>query len=182
MMNLIEKQAERFCKFKLKSSIQYQEFIDLVKSEISIYSQYTHKLQFIETVMFEAKKKYDNHLPSCTSLENCPENFFYESVIFFLNEIRTELSNQLTIEEFNESDILRYKTGIDEILSKLNTLQLGQQLTYDDFKEQFEEMKSYFYMNKKTWNQMLGGKLLEMVASGVVSETVSKQIVEIFKG
>ena len=144
-MNLIEKQAERFCKFKLRSSIQYQEFIDLVESEIRIYSQYSHKLQFIETVMFEAKKKYDNHLPSCTSLENCPENFFYESVIFFLNEIRTELSNQLTIEEFNEADILRYKTGIDEILSKLNTLQLGQQLTYDDFTEQFEEMKSYFY-------------------------------------
>ena len=66
-------------------------------------------------------------------------------MIFFLNEIRTELSNQLTIEEFNEADILRYKTGIDEILSKLNTLQLGQQLTYDDFTEQFEEMKSYFY-------------------------------------
>jgi hypothetical protein len=181
-MNLIEKQAERFCKFKLRSSIQYQEFIDLVKSEISIYSQYSHKLQFIETVMFLAKEGYEKHLPSCTSIENCPENFLYESVIFFLNEIRTELSNQLTIEEFNEADILRYKTGIDKILSKLNTLQLGQQLTYDDFKEQFEEMKSYFYMNKKTWNQMLGGKLLEMVASGVISETVSKQIVEIFKG
>ena len=57
-MNLIEKQAERFCKFKLRSSIQYQEFIDLVESEIRIYSQYSHKLQFIETVMFLAKEGY----------------------------------------------------------------------------------------------------------------------------
>ena len=63
-MNLIEKQAERFCKFKLRSSIQYQEFIDIVKSEISIYSQYSHKLQFIETVMFLAKEGYEEHLAS----------------------------------------------------------------------------------------------------------------------
>jgi hypothetical protein len=180
-MNIIEKQAERFCKFKLRSGIQYQEFIDLVESEIIRYSQISHKLQFIETVMFEAKKKYDEHLPDCTSIENCQTNFFYESIIFFLNENRIELSKQLSKEEFNEVDILRYKTGIDEILSKLNTLQLGQQLIYDDFIEQFDEMKSYFYLNKKSWHQLLAGKLLEMVGSGIISETLSKEIVEIIE-
>ena len=179
-MNLIEKQAVKFSRFNLNSDGSYQDFIGLVKLEINQYSQVSHKIQFLETVMFEAKKDYEEHLLKCKSIENCQENLYYESVIFFLNEIRNELSKQLSIEDFNDSDILRYKTGIDEILMKLNDLQLGQQLTYDDFTDQFDEMKSYFYLNKKTWNQILAGKLLEMVAAGVVSETLSKQILGTF--
>ena len=179
-MNLIEKQAAKFSQFKMNSSKSYQDFIGLVKFEINQYSQFSHKIQFLETVMFEAKKDYEEHLLKCTSLEDCQTNLFYESVIFFINEIRNDLSKNLSLEEFNESDILRYKTGIDEILSKISSLQLGQEITYDDFIEQFDEMKSYFYLNKKTWNQILAGKLLEMVAAGVVSETISKQIIKIF--
>lgn len=181
-MNLIQKQAENFVIFKMNDNEPYQEFVGQVKFEINQYSQIPHKVQFLETVMFEAKKEYEEHLPKCKDLEGCPQNLFYESVIFFLNEERQNLSKDLTSEEFKESDILRYKTGIDEILEKLNKLELGQQLTYDDFIEEFEEMKSYFYMNKKTWQQMLAGKLLEMVAAGVVSETVSREIVELVKG
>lgn len=181
-MNLIEKQAEKFSRFKLNSSKPYHDFIGLAKFEINQYSQISHKIQFLETVMYEAKQEYEEHLPKCTSLENCPTNFYYESVIFFLNEIRNDFSKQLSVEDFNETDILRYKTGIDEILRKINELQMGQQLTYDDFSDQFDEMKSYFYLNKKTWNQILAGKLLEMVAAGVVSETLSKQILETFNG
>lgn len=181
-MNLIEKQAEKFVMFKMNDNEPYQEFVGQVKFEINQYSQIPHKIQFLETVMFEAKKEYEEHLPTCQNLESCPQNLFYESVIFFLNEERQKLSRDLTKEEFKESDILRYKTGIDEILEKLNNLELGQQLTYDDFSDEFEEMKSYFYMNKKSWQHMLAGKLLEMVASGVVSETVSREIVGMFKG
>jgi hypothetical protein len=179
-MNLIEKQAQKFSMFELDTNKPYHNFIGLVKFEIGQYSQISHKIQFLETVMFQTKLEYEEHLQKCTSIENCSINFYYESVIFFLNEIRNDLKKHLSKEDFNESDILRYKTGIDDILIKLNDLQLGQQLTYDDFIEQFDEMKSYFYLNKKTWNQILTGKLLEMVAAGVVSETISKQIIETF--
>lgn len=178
-MNLISKQAEKFTLYNLDSNKRYQEFIQLVNQELSQYSQYSHKVQFLETVMVEVKKEYNEHLPKCTSKDDCPHNLFYESIIFFLNELRVTLSKNLTLNEFKESDIIRYRTGIDEILLKLNDIQLGQQFTYDDFSEQFEELKSYFFINKTSWNNMLAGKLIEMVAGGVISETVSKQIVEI---
>lgn len=178
-MNLISKQAENFTLYNLDSNKRYQEFIQLVNQELSQYSQYSHKVQFLETVMVEVKKEYDEHLPKCTSKEDCPHNLFYESVNFFLNEQRVTLSENLTEHEFKESDIIRYRTGIDEILMKLNDIQLGQQFTYDDFSEQFEELKSYFFINKTSWNNMLAGKLVEMVAGGVITETVSKQIVSV---
>jgi hypothetical protein len=40
--------------------------------------------------------------------------------------------------------------------------------------------ESYFFINKNSWNNMLAGKLIEMVAAGVISETLSKQIVSVF--
>ena len=178
-MNLIEKRAEKFSLYNLDSNKNYQDFIQLVNQELVHYSQFSHKVQFIETVMCEVKKEYNEHLPDCTSIEDCPHNLFYESVIFFLNELRLNHSENLTEREFNEADIIRYRTGIDDILKKLNDIQLGQQFTYDDFCEQFEELKSYFFINKKSWNNMLAGKLVEMVAAGVISETVSKQIVSV---
>ena len=179
IMNLISKQAEKFSKYNLDSNKSYQEFLQLINQELLQYSQFSHKVQFIETIMFEVKKEYDEHLPNCNSKEDCRYNLFYESVIFFLNELRLGHSENLTDLEFKEADIIRYRTGIDDILKKLNEIQVGQQFTYDDFSDQFEELKNYFFINKKSWNNMLAGKLLEMIAAGVISETVSKHIVSV---
>ncbi len=179
-MNLITKQAEKFSLYNLNSNKSYQEFIKLVNHELLQYSQFFHKVQFIETVMCEVRKEYDEHLLDCTSKDDCDQNFYFESINFFLNELRTIQNKNLTDQEFKEVDVIRNKTGIDEILNKLNEIQLGQQFTYDDFSDQFEELKSYFFLNKKSWNQMLAGKLLEMVAGGIITETVSKQIVSVF--
>ncbi len=179
-MNLISKQAEKFTLYNLDTNKSYQEFIQLVNHELLQYSQFSHKVQFIETVMCEVRKEYEEHLPDCTTKDDCDQNFYFESIIFFLNELRTIQNNNLTEQEFKEVDIIRYRTGIDEILIKLNEIQGVQEFTYEDFIEQFEELKSYFFLNKKSWNQMLAGKLLEMVAGGIISETVSKQIVSVF--
>jgi hypothetical protein len=179
-MNLISKQAEKFSLYNLDSNKSYQEFIKLVNQELLQYSRCSHKVQFIETVMCEVRKEYEEHLPDCTTKDDCDQNFYFESIIFFLNELRKIQNESLTEQEFKEVDIIRYRTGIDEILNKLNEIQLSQHFTYDDFSDQFEELKSYFFLNKKSWNQMLAGKLLEMVAGGIITETVSKQIVSVF--
>ena len=73
-MNLISKQAEKFSLYNLDSNKRYQEFIQLVNQELLQYSQYSHKVQFLETVMFEVKKEYDEHLPECTSKKYVSNN------------------------------------------------------------------------------------------------------------
>ena len=180
-MNLISKQAGKFLFFYLDSNKSYQSFIQLVEQELLQYSQFSYKVQFVETLMCDVKEKYEEHLLECTSKEDCPHNFFYESVIFFLNDMRVRLCENLSSEDFKEVDVIRYRTGIDEIIAKLNEIQLGQQITYDDFAEQFEEMKSYFFMSKNSWDSKLVEKFVEMVCAGVISETVSKQMVSVIQ-
>jgi hypothetical protein len=76
-------------------------------------------------------------------------------------------------------------TSTNETLQKLiediNQLKIGQRIIYDDFSEEFEELKSFYYLNKKNWAQLLAGKITTMVAGGIVNETVSKDIVDLIE-
>lgn len=38
-----------------------------------------------------------------------------------------------------------------------------------------------YFLDKKNWSQLFMGKLTEMIASGVVSETMSKEIAGLIK-
>jgi len=67
---------------------------------------------------------------------------------------------------------------IDEILERVKTLELGQEVIYDDVCKELNEMKALLTLDKKNWKQLLVGKIMDMVASGIISETASKQIIE----
>jgi hypothetical protein len=56
---------------------------------------------------------------------------------------------------------------------------MGQEIIYDDIIDGIEELKNLYFIGKKNWYQNLAGKSLEMVASGVVSETISKKLIRI---
>ncbi len=51
------------------------------------------------------------------------------------------------------------------------------QFTYDDLMEEIEQLKNYYFLSKKTWMQLLVGKVTEMVAGGIISETISKELI-----
>ena len=58
---------------------------------------------------------------------------------------------------------------------------MGQKITYDDLFKELQELKSFYYLNKKNWIEMFTGKLSGMIAGGMISETISKEIVEVIK-
>ena len=81
--------------------------------------------------------------------------------------------------EFTESDKKQMNSKLDEILEKLEKVSLENETIWTDMKADFEELKNMYYLDKKNWRQLLVGKLTEWSLAGVISETFSKQIVEI---
>jgi hypothetical protein len=69
---------------------------------------------------------------------------------------------------------------LDQLLEKFaaefSTLKMSQAFTYNDIMAEFEEIRNYYYLLKKTWRQLLRGKLTEMILSGVVDQTISNSI------
>lgn len=179
-MNLIQNQAQEFVTYNLPEIGDYREFIDLVRARLYDYRRIAYKNEFLDFVILGTKQEYDNHVEGCKD-QNCKSRLFYENVLFFLQEESEELRSKLTPADFTSIERVAISEKLEQIINNQNLIKLGQELTYDDFKSEFDELKDYYFLNKKNWTQLFLGKLTEMVASGIISETVCKGIVEMIK-
>lgn len=177
-MNYIKKRADKFVEQYIARQIsEHQDVIDAAKSEIYNIDDDLDKVNFLRVVLEANAKEFQSHLLVCTNKTSCPTNFDHESISYFLTQelnrlgIRTN-NDQFTIEEKGEAE-----SKLDQILKDLQTLKDGHQIIYDDLKAEIDALKELFILGKKTWFQLLLGKTSEMVISGIISETVSKQIV-----
>lgn len=183
-LNLIQKQAEGFLqKSDYLYGSNYNEFISDVRMALYDYHKEVYKIQFVEHLILRFKQSYDEHVENCTykPKHDCPENLIYENVLFFLQEELEELEENLDESYFNKSYRDSLTDSMDEIINRFDKLETGQQITYDDLFQELQELKTFYYLNKKNWVEMLSGKLSAMIAGGIISETVSKEIVDVIK-
>jgi len=181
-MNIIQKQAEAFITRRLRRrGNKHQEFLSLVRTELHEYKKDVYKLEFLEHVQLLVKQRYEEHLPNCTKGDSCLINIFFENALFFLQEEVDEMESRISPTNFTRNEKSSLLVTMQKIIDDVNQLKLGQQLTYDDFSEEFTELKDLFFINKKNWQQLFLGKISSMVASGVVSQTVAKEIVGILQ-
>lgn len=185
-MDIVEKQADRFIRIKYERFKSSKEFIDDLKLELYNYYRPSDKIKFIERILLKARYDRDEHTKVCKNPQQCRELQDYESIVFFMQQ---ELDDNGVDNRnlFNSSESFEINTRVDEWINELKNfrndieqLKIGQQLIYDDFIEEFENLKKQTYLDKKTWRQILMGKLFEMTISGVISESLSKRIIEIF--
>lgn len=182
-MNLLQNQAKDFISYSDEYESSYKEFVSDVRSELYEYRKDIYKLEFIEHIINRTKSDYDNHLKVCTAqkISECPKNIFYENTLFFLQEEIEDIESTLDPIEFKRIERDNLSTAINQILSDLKKIKTGQQITYDDLSEGLLELKDYYYLNKRNWTQLFLGKMTEMIAAGTISETVSKELVDIIK-
>lgn len=180
-MNLIQEQTVDFFKWQFDEHARYEDFIQKVRSQLYEYRKDTHKLEFIDHLMTLLKVDYDKHLTVCNYPKEkgkCPTNKNYENTLFFVQNERDAILENLTSEDFKPKERADINESLQKIIADLDKIKLGQEITYDDLTEELNDLKEFYYLNKKHWSQMLIGRLTEMVASGVISETISKDIVE----
>lgn len=184
-MNIIQRHADTFFRTNgsLRSGRKCWDIINDLKLALYDYNKDSYRVQYIERLILLYKESYDKHLPSCTATHKseCPENQFYEDIIFFLQAELENLENTLDSIEFSQTDRKTINENFEKIIYEINLLRLGQEITYDDFKEEFDEMKNHLFLNKKNWTEMFVGKLAQMIAGGIISETISKEIVKLIK-
>ena len=124
---------------------------------------------------------FDKHIPVCTTEapKVCGINRFYEDSLFFMQQEIEELIGELDGSDFQEDEKLQYSGSMELIVEDLKLLKLGQEVIYDDLLSELNELKEYYFLEKSSWKQLMLGKLTEMIAGGVISETVSKEIVNL---
>ena len=181
-MNLITWQAEDFFSGQFIDGFgNHKTVIGELRNELYEYRKIAHKINFLQDIMRLTKVAYDEHYEKCQDKENCQQNIFYQNVLFFMQNELDGLQEDLPREDFSIPEQLQANTQLGVMLEELQKIQLGQQFTYDDLMKEVQELRELYFLNKKNWMQLFTGKITEMVAGGVISETVSKNIVELIR-
>ncbi len=178
-MNIIQKQAKEFVQREMLEDEGYQKFMNSFRAELLEYRKVIYRIEFVECVIQKVKIEFDNHFKECKKPQSCFQIEFYENALFFLQEELENLETQISPVDFNMSERQVLNQALQQIINDLNLLKLGQELTYNDLSAEFEELKDLYFLNKKNWLQLFNGKLTEMIAGGIISETVSRQIVKV---
>lgn len=177
-MDVIAKFANRFVQRHINGRIRnYDEVIEAAKEQLYTIDNRLDKIKFLNIILEGNNIVYDQHKPNCTAPDTCHINLAHESITYFLAQELARLGVQLNEDTFTIEEEGSVEAKLDTIIKDLGELKLGHQIIYDDLKKELEELKGLYFLGKKKWHQLFAGKCLDMVAGGVISETVSKKII-----
>lgn len=176
-MNIIENIATRISELNMRKPRPHLEVLEIVKSRINDIDNKNDKIKFLSICLKNTTSFYEQHLLQCTNPEVCERNYHYDAIIYYLQQELQRLGIILNEDIFTDKEIELSHNRIDELQNQLSKLEIGQEVVFDNI----EELKDLYYLGKKKWYQLLLGKLHEMTLSGIISETLSKGFIELFK-
>lgn len=176
-MNIVEKEAIAFHRHGFLNNGKVNNLSNL-KSTLSYklydFNKDKDKLDFLKILNLKCKEDIEKHMKSCTGCDFEQESntaiFAIQQEIDIINEFYTFTPPNNEIFTSNEESKLHGK--LNEILEKLEKQGFGQQIIF----EEIEELKNHFNLGKKTWFQLLKGKLIEVTVDSVIEKTFAQEI------
>jgi hypothetical protein len=182
-VDIIKKKAEDFAKYQfLSSQIDSDDIISSTRNKLYEIDNVLDKIKFLNIVLDTNSSKYDKHKKVCRDPETCGINASHEEVTYFLGQELSRLGVCINDDTFTVDDKMEAEDKLDKIISEIQTLKDGHQIIYDQLVNEITELKELYYLGKKKWYRQLIGTGAEMAVGGIISETVSKKIIEIVKG
>ena len=90
-----------------------------------------------------------------------------------IESINRYYSFEPTIEDtFTSTEESNLHSKLNQIIEKLEQQGFGQQIIFDEI----EELKNHFNLGKKSWFQLVKGKLIELTLESVLEKTVVQEI------
>lgn len=132
------------------------------------------KLDFLKILNIECSQELEKHMKNCVG---CGFEKEKKIAIFAIEQEIENINSYYTFEPKNEDVFLseeesKLHNKLNEIIKKLEKQSFGQQIIF----EEIEELKNHFNLGKKTWFQLLKGKLIEMTIESVLEKTVAQEI------
>lgn len=174
-MDFITRKAKDFISIHFLDGMDSaQTTISEVRHEISDIDNTADKIKFLNLILEKNNSSYAEHLKVCRDKEECSFNYKCETIAYYLSQELGRLGVHLNEDTFTEEEKVEAETKLNQLLKDLDEVKLGQQIIF----EELTELRELFFLGKKKWYQLVAGKSIDMVTSGIISETVSKQIIE----
>lgn len=179
-MSIIEDIVKDFIEENYVSTDNMNYFLTAITTELSRHRKDIDKINFLSNSRNLIQKMYDDHYISCQNKENCDDLKWHKKSIHYINNMLEDYSIPRDKKDrFSDDEQNDYSNKLDKIIEEIETLKKGQEIIYDGISEEIEELKNLYFLGKKNWKQILVGKAIEMMAGGVVSDTISKELVDL---
>lgn len=178
---IIENDADSFFQEYESSLDLYQrfdnsEFRGKLERRLRLHDKAEDQFIFLKRLETKVDEEKAEHLQKCTftgDKEKCPETLFYSGLKYFTQQVLNKVSkNNLSSEYFTVQEKAQQTSKIDEVLAKLNELQLGQEIIYNDI----EELKNLPNLKKKNFNEVVKGKIVDWGLKKVLDPQTLKWI------
>ena len=176
-MNIVEKEAIDYFEDKFYSSgeiANLENFKSLLTSKLYNFNRDRDKLDFLKILYDLTKVDLAEHMKTCIGCgyegEKKTALLAIKQEIESINKFYSEETNDL--EKFNLEEELKLHTKLNSIMEKLDNQFLAQQVIF----EELDELKSHFNLGKKSWFQLLKGKLIDLTIEKALEITIVAEI------
>jgi hypothetical protein len=163
-MTIPETQAKEFVEdfFHAGKPNTLENLKDRLDNKLHLFRKDKDQLDFLKVLVFEINKDIEVHESDCTRI-GCEYREMRNPGFFLIRQEIDEINNRFKFEPKNEDrfsteDEISLHHKLNEILEKLDRQDLGQEILF----EEIESLKNHFGLSKKTWFQLLKGKLFEV--------------------
>jgi hypothetical protein len=178
-MDIVKNRANEYANriYIWSGYIDPDEVIQNVNAEVYKIRPQADKIKYLTTFLERNSKSLQEHEIKCIKKGDCELETNLHTIAYFLNQELETLGVIIDSNAFSSEEKLNLENRLDGLLKDNEQLRNGQEILFNEL----QELKNLFYLGKKNWWQLLLGKTGEMVAGGIIGETLSKQIVEALK-
>lgn len=177
-MNIIEKEAKGFFSefYGGVNTVTLGNLKLTLTSKLYDFNRNRDKLDFLKILREHIVLDKEEHLKICKE-KWCKMPEERDLGIFVVDQEVDSINEYYTFEPkkddvFTAEEESKLHSKLNEVIEHLSTLKLGQEVIF----EEIESLKNHFNLGKKTWFQLLKGKLVELTVEKVLEKTVVQEI------
>lgn len=179
-MEIINEIATDFFEYEYYRTENPKRFASDVENELISLGSNEDKLNFLSIIKNLVFSENEIHKKNCTAKTTCNTEKDHLKTLYYLDNLLEEYGIIPKSDDvFSESEKVDFSEKLNKIIDDIEQIKQGQELIYDDLIEEINELKKLYFLGKRNWKQLLAGKTVEMVAGGIISETLSKKMISI---
>lgn len=178
--NVIQQQADDFMRYVITKCGDHKHFMEHCGKALLNYKKNMHCIVFLERLQELVKANQDRHLQFCTAhYDNaCRFTKFYKVILFYIKNEIDHQEKDLPFTYFRKNERRLLDHDLENILTHLPALKQNNRNNYIKLRLELNEMKSYYFLDKKNWKQLLLGKVLVLENTQVITHEQSTSLIE----
>lgn len=166
--------------YVIKTCADHRSFIEQCGKAMLNYKKNIDCIVFLERLQDLVKASQERHLQFCADQDHteCRFNKFYKVVLFYLKNELDYQERDLPFVYFKRNERRELDQNIEEMVNLIPALKMSDRSNFMKLKLELNEMKSYYFLDKKNWKQLFLGKVMVLENARIITHDQSNTLLE----